>query len=347
MRKIRVLVVDDSRFFREVLEKGINSDPSLTVVAQAGDPYEARDAIIKYRPDVMVLDIEMPRMNGIDFLRKLMPQYPVATVMVSAFESKGPEAKMAGAVDFAVKPKNGSQGQLEEFIKTELNTKIKLASTVKVGSFKHLAYNNSNFSATHLSNNSKDDIDMIVAIGASTGGTEALAKVISGFGPDIPGTVVVQHMPPGFTAMYAERLNNQSRVYVKEAKTGDILEKGMVLIAPGDAHLRVTKVNGVYRAECKTEARVSGHCPSVDVLFQSVAKAAGNKAIGVILTGMGADGAKGLLQMRRAGAETIGQDEASCVVYGMPKVAYEIGAVKYQMGLDNIAGKIYNLLHTK
>ena len=188
---------------------------------------------------------------------------------------------------------------------------------------------------------------MIIAIGASTGGTEALAKVISGFGTDIPGTVVVQHMPPGFTAMYAERLNNESRVYVKEAKTGDILEKGVVLIAPGDAHLRVTKVNGVYRAECKKEARVSGHCPSVDVLFHSVARTAGDKAIGVILTGMGADGAKGLLQMRRTGAETIGQDEASCVVYGMPKVAYDIGAVKYQMGLDNIAGKIYNLLHTK
>lgn len=346
MREIRVLVVDDSRFFRETVEKGINSDPSLTVVAQAGDPYEARDAIIKYRPDVMVLDIEMPRMNGIDFLRKLMPQYPIATVMVSAFESKGQEAKSVGAVDFAVKPKNGSQEQLEEFIKTELNTKIKLASTVKMGSFKQLAYNNSGFSASTLTGG-KDDGDRIIAIGASTGGTEALAKVISGFGPDIPGTVVVQHMPPGFTAMYAERLNNQSRVYVKEARTGDILEKGMVLIAPGDAHLRVTKVNGVYRAECKTEARVSGHCPSVDVLFQSVARAAGNKAVGVILTGMGADGARGLLQMRRAGAETIGQDEASCIVYGMPKVAYEIGAVKYQMGLDNIAGKIYNLLHTK
>ncbi len=347
MREIRVLVVDDSRFFREILTKGINSDPSLNVVAQAGDPYEARDAIIKHRPDVMVLDIEMPRMNGITFLRKLMPQYPVATVMVSAFESKGSEAKSAGAVDFVVKPKNGTSEQLEEFIRTELNTKIKLASTVKIGSFKQLAHSNTNSFQGTYSGGGKDDGDMIIAIGASTGGTEALAKVISGFGPDIPGTVVVQHMPPGFTAMYAERLNNQSRVYVKEAKTGDILEKGMVLIAPGDAHLRVTKVNGVYRAECKTEARVSGHCPSVDVLFHSVARAAGNKAIGVILTGMGADGAKGLLQMRRAGAETIGQDEASCVVYGMPKVAYEIGAVKYQMGLDNIAGKIYNLLHTK
>lgn len=342
MRQIRVLVVDDSRFFREILEKGINSDRSLTVVAKAGDPYEARDAIIKYRPDVMVLDVEMPRMNGIEFLKKLMPQFPVATVMVSALDSKIFEALSAGAVDFVVKPKTNNQEQIEEFIKSELNTKIKIASTAKIGSFKQLAHQ----SAAAVSREGREYTDRIVAIGASTGGTEALARVISGFGPDIPGTVIVQHMPAGFTAMYAERLNNQSRVYVKEAKTGDILEPGVVLIAPGDAHLRVTKVNGVYRAECKKEERVSGHCPSVDVLFQSVAKAAGNKAIGVILTGMGADGARGLLEMRKAGAETIGQDEASCVVYGMPKVAYEIGAVRYQMGLDNIAGKIYNLLNT-
>lgn len=330
MREISVLVVDDSLFFREVLEKGINSDPALIVVAQAGDPYEARDAIIKHRPDVMVLDTEMPRMNGIEFLHKLMPQYPIATVMVSSVEAKGYEAMSAGAVDFVIRPRTNSTERLGEFVKKELNTKIKLASTAKVGNYKQLAYNTGNYNMLQYSNR-KDDTDRIIAIGASTGGTEALAKVIRGFGSDIPGTVVVQHMPPGFTAMYAERLNNESRVYVKEARTGDILEKGVVLIAPGDAHLRVTKVNGMYRAECKKEARVNGHCPSVDVLFHSVAKTAGDKAIGVILTGMGADGAKGLLQMRRTGAETIGQDEASCVVYGMPKVAYDIGAVKYQM----------------
>ena len=343
MRPIRVLIVDDSRFFREVLERGINSDRTLTVVAQAGDPYEARDAIVQYRPDVMVLDVEMPRMNGIEFLKRLMPQYPVATVMVSALDSKVFEALSAGAVDFVIKPKSSNQEQLEEFVKKELNTKIKIASTAKIGSFKQLAHNNSGV----MPKEGREYRDRVVALGASTGGTEALARVISGFGPDIPGTVVVQHMPPGFTNMYAERLNNQCRVYVKEAKTGDVLEPGVVLIAPGDAHLRITRVNGVYRAECKKGARVSGHCPSVDVLFDSVARVAGNRAIGVILTGMGADGAKGLLQMRRAGAETIGQDEASCVVYGMPKVAYEIGAVRYQMGLDNIAGKIYNLLNAK
>ncbi len=344
MRQIRVLVVDDSMFFREILEKGINSDPSLTVVAKAADPYEARDAIVKYRPDVMTLDVELPRMNGIEFLKRLMPQYPIATVMVSALDFRVLEALSAGAVDFVTKPKINNPEQIEDFVRNELNTKIKIASTAKIGSFKQLAHNHH----THVApREMKDYKDRVVAIGASTGGTEALARVIRGFSSNIPGTVVVQHMPPGFTTMYAERLNNESRVFVKEAKTGDILEPGVVLIAPGDYHLRITKINGVYRAECKKEEKVSGHCPSVDVLFQSVAKAAGNKAIGVILTGMGADGAKGLLQMRKAGAETIGQDEASCVVYGMPKVAYEIGAVKYQMGLDNIAGKIYNLLNAK
>lgn len=343
MREIRVLIVDDSRFFREVLEKGINSDPSLIAAAKARDPYEARDAILKYRPDVMVLDTKLPRMSGIEFLRRLMPQFPVATVVLGETEAEFDEAMRAGAVDFALKPQNESKEQLEEFVRAELNTKIKLASTVKTGGFKQVLRSHSLTPSVE----GRESIDRLLAIGASTGGTEALAKVVSGFGPDIPPTVIVQHMPPGFTAMYAERLNNESRVFVKEAETGDILEKGKVLIAPGDAHLRVMRVNGIYRAECRKEARVSGHCPSVDVLFESVARTAGSKAIGVILTGMGADGAKGLLQMRKAGAETIGQDEESCVVYGMPKVAYEIGAVKYQIGLEHIAGKIYSLLHIK
>ena len=343
MRQIKVLVVDDSSFFRMVLEKGLNSDPMLCVVAKANDVYEARDAIIEYRPDVMVLDVELPRMNGIEFLKRLMPQFPVATVMISGMDASVFEALSAGAVDFVNKPKTTNSAQIETFIKKELNTKIKIASTAKIGSFKQKAYSNSLANR----NTQKEYGDRVIAIGASTGGTEALSRVIAGFDTDIPATVVVQHMPKGFTSMYADRLNNESRVIVKEAKTGDILEKGVVLIAPGDAHLRITKVNGVYRVECKYEEKVNGHRPSVDVLFQSVAKVVGNKAIGVILTGMGADGAKGLLQMRKMGAETIGQDEASCIVYGMPKVAYDIGAVKYQMDLDQIAGKIYNLLNKK
>ena len=186
----------------------------------------------------------------------------------------------------------------------------------------------------------------VVAIGASTGGTEAIYEVVRRFHQDIPGTVIVQHMPPGFTKMYAERLNNQCRVVVREAKTGDRVVPGQVLIAPGDAHMRLLKVNGEYQVECRSGPKVNGHCPSVDVLFESVAKAAGAGAVGIILTGMGNDGAKGLLEMRRAGAKTIGQNEASCIVYGMPKAAYDIGAVQQQAELTQIAQKTYDCLET-
>ena len=184
----------------------------------------------------------------------------------------------------------------------------------------------------------------VIAIGASTGGTEAIYEVVRKFHRDIPGVVICQHMPPGFTKMYAERLNNQCEVSVKEAKTGDKVLQGQVLIAPGDKHMRIVKLAGEYQVECRGIDKVNGHCPSVDVLFDSVAKNVGKDALGVILTGMGGDGAKGLLRMRKAGAKTIGQDEASCVVYGMPKVAYDLGAVQYQLPLVSVPGKIYSLL---
>jgi len=188
--------------------------------------------------------------------------------------------------------------------------------------------------------------NLLVAIGASTGGTEAIFEVVKGFGPDIPGVVIVQHMPPGFTAMYAKRLNDQCRVRVKEAQTGDAVKPGHVLIAPGgDQHMRVVKVNGVYQVECRNGPRVNGHCPSVDVLFESVAKTAKRDAVWIILTGMGGDGAKGLLAMREAGARTIGQDESTCIVYGMPKVAYDIGAVECQAKLPDIAARTYAMLN--
>lgn len=342
MKQIKVLVVEDSLVFRELLVRGIESDPALKVVAKASDPYEARDAILKYRPDVMTLDVVMPRMDGIEFLKKLMPQYPLPAVVVSVKNKESFEALNAGAVDFVNKPDTNNPKQIEDFVKNELNTKIKIASTAKVGNLKQSRVNSSVFK-----NSDKDYGECIIAIGASTGGTEAIATVIKNFRPDIPGTVIVQHMPPGFTAMYAERLNNQSSVLVKEAKSGDIVERGKVLIAPGDLQMRLTKISGIYRVECKAGQKVSGHCPSVDVLFHSVALSAGANAIGVLLTGMGADGAKGLLAMRNAGAETIGQDEESCVVYGMPKVAYEIGAVKYQTDINNVAPKIYNILNRR
>ncbi len=338
MRPIRVLVVDDSLMFRNLLVKGLDADPNIQVVAQASNAYEARDAIVKYRPDVMTLDVELPRMNGIEFLKKLMPQYPLPVVMISALDGKVFDALDAGAVDFVNKPSNMDRARLNEFLTQELATKVKIASTAKVGRLKRVE------AASVASGHLNADKNRIVAIGASTGGTEAIFEVVKRFKRDIPGVVIVQHMPPGFTKMYADRLNNQCEVAVKEAKTGDRVLPGQVLIAPGDRHMRVVKVAGEYQVEVKGTDRVNGHCPSVEVLFRSVAKSAGRNAVGVILTGMGGDGAQGLLEMRNAGAQTIGQDEASCIVYGMPKVAYDIGAVQYRISLTSIASKVYSLL---
>ena len=341
MRKIRVLVVEDSMFFRELLVKNLNLDPGLEVVASARDPFEARDMIVKYKPDVMTLDIEMPKMNGIEFLKKLMPQYPMPVVMLSSLSDKVFDALNAGAVDFVAKPALTDKKKLEEFISKELPVKIKIASTAKIGNIKKSVV------PTLTENLSNNDKELILAIGASTGGTEAIAAILKDFGPDIPGTVIVQHMPAGFTEMYAKRLNDQCRVQVKEAKHGDRVLPGQVLIAPGgDCQMRLIKANGVYQVEIKPGPKVSGHCPSVDVLFESVAKSAKNRALGIILTGMGGDGAKGLLEMRKAGARTIGQDESTCVVYGMPKVAFDIGAVECQEKLSDIAKKTYAVLNT-
>lgn len=340
MRPIRVLVVDDSIVFRELLVQNLNKDPAIQVVGTAKDPFEARDAILSLKPDVMTLDIELPRMSGIEFLQKLMPQYPLPVIVISSLSEKVFDAMNAGAVDFVAKPVVANRMQLEEFIRNELLVKIKIASTAKISSIKKVIRQREE---QHLK---VTDSNLIVAIGASTGGTEAIFEVVKEFGTDIPGIVVVQHMPPGFTAMYAKRLNDQCRIQVKEAETGDRVMPGHMLIAPGgDRHMRLVKVNGVYQVECKAGPEVNGHCPSVEVLFESVAKSAGSNAVGIILTGMGGDGAKGLLAMRQAGARTIGQDESTCVVYGMPKVAYDIGAVEYQEKLPDIAKRTYAILN--
>lgn len=341
MNPIKVLVVEDSLVFRELLVQGLNMDPSIQVVGVAKDPFEARDAILKYHPDVMTLDVELPRMNGIEFLRKLIPQYPLPVVVISSLSDKVFDAMNAGAVDFVAKPAVSERRQLESFIRNELLVKIKIASTAKISRIKQqvMAHEPEPFKA--------QDKNLVIAIGASTGGTEAIFSVMKDYGADLPGIVVVQHMPPGFTDMYAKRLDNQCRVRVKEACTGDRVLPGTVLIAPGgDRHMHLVKVNGMYQVEVKAGPKVNGHCPSVDVLFESVAKVAGPNALGIILTGMGGDGAKGLLAMRKAGARTIGQDESTCVVYGMPKVAYDLGAVEFQEKLSNIAKKTYYVLNT-
>ncbi|MDE6977610.1 MAG: chemotaxis response regulator protein-glutamate methylesterase [Lachnospiraceae bacterium] len=341
MRPIKVLIVEDSIVFRELLVQNLSRDPAIQVVATAKDPFEARDAILAHKPDVMTLDVELPRMSGIEFLRKLMPQYPLPVVVISSLSDKVFDALKAGAVDFVAKPAVSSRAQLEDFIRNELLVKIKIASTAKISNIKKTVKKQEEQSLSSVKGK-----DLIVAIGASTGGTEAIFDVVKEYGTDIPGIVIVQHMPPGFTEMYAKRLNDQCRVQVKEARTGDRVLPGHVVIAPGgDQHMHLVKVNGMYQVECRKGPKVNGHCPSVDVLFESVAKVAGRDAVGIILTGMGGDGAKGLLAMRKAGARTIGQDESTCVVYGMPKVAYDLGAVEYQEKLSDIPKRTYALLN--
>jgi Chemotaxis response regulator containing a CheY-like receiver domain and a methylesterase domain len=340
-RKIKVLIVDDSLLFRETLAKEIAKDFGIEVIGTAEDPFAARDKILELKPDVLTLDVEMPKMDGIAFLKKLMPQYPLPVIVVSSAGRNVFEALDAGAVDFVTKPDMGKPGGMNSFI-NELIVKIKIASTAKVGGFKK-DYD----VAKIVSNHGVDISNTILAIGASTGGTEAIYNVITTLPRDMPGILIVQHMPPVFTKLYADRLNNSCKLEVKEAQDGDLVKPGRVLVAAGDFHMRLAKGPSGYYVKCAQGERVNGHCPSVDVLFDSVAEVAKEKAIGVILTGMGADGAKGLLNMRKRGAYTIGQDEKTSTVYGMPMVAFNIGAVEKQLPLDKIAQEICNHLSLK
>lgn len=335
-KKIKVMVVDDSIVFREIISRGISSDPNIEVVATAKDPYDARDKIIKYEPDVMTCDVEMPKMNGIEFVKRLIPQYPIPVIVVSSVSGVVFDAMNAGAVDFVAKPNANSVKSVEKFI-NEMIVKVKIASSSKVQYQK-------NVKGSNITNHVLTNTDRLIVIGASTGGTEAIHSVLKALPVNMPGIVVVQHIPPVFSRMFAERLNTSLSLEVKEARTGDYVEKGRVLIAQGNQHIKIKKIGGRYRIECFEGESVNGHCPSVDVLFESVAKEAGKDAIGVILTGMGYDGAKGLLSMKRKGARTIGQDEKTSVVYGMPKVAFNIGAVEKQTSLENIARIIYSML---
>lgn len=334
-KKIKVLIVDDSLLFREALAREIGKDPAIEVVGTAANPYEARDKILELEPDVLTLDVEMPRMNGIDFLKKLMPQYPLPVIMVSAVSERVFDALHAGAIDYVSKADVASGRGLDALVR-ELAVKIKVASSARLTST--LITDPLHPAVPRTFEQGKGT--GIIAIGASTGGTEAIYKILKNFSVDMPGTVIVQHMPPVFTGLYAERLNRECLVEVKEAKTGDRVLPGRVLIAPGDSHIRIKKAGSGYIIEQVYGDRVNGHCPSVDVLFYSVARHAGRDSIGVILTGMGNDGAAGLLAMRTAGARTIGQDENSCIVYGMPKVAFENGAVQEQMPLERIATRL-------
>lgn len=339
-KKIEVLIVDDSIFFREALSMQLSRDPDLVVVGEAQD---AADAIVKIealKPDVVTLDVEMPGMNGIEFLRRVMPRYAIPVVVVSSVNSCVFDALSAGALDFVAKPDIRARIGYDLFI-NELKVKVKVASTANRSILKTMT------SAAEAAPKPSVKQPGIIVIGASTGGTEAIYEVVKALPRNVPGIVVVQHMPPVFTRMYAERLNNSCILEAKEAENGDRVYPGRMLVAPGDFQLRVRKSAGGYFVEITKEEKVSGHCPSVDVLFHSVADKAEGDAIGVLLTGMGSDGAKGLLEMKKKGAITIGQDETTSVVYGMPKVAYDIGAVGKQLPLNRISAEILRILNVR
>lgn len=346
--KIRVLIVDDSALVRNILAQGLSLDPNIEVVGTAADPYIARDMIVKLNPDVMTLDVEMPRMDGVAFLKKLMPQYPIPIIMVSSLTQRGKQITMealeAGAVDFVAKPTSNVAAGLNGML-TELRTKVKMASTANVSHWKGRKPPASN--PIRTSTALPESTDKIIAIGASTGGTEAIRQVIEKFPPTTSGTVIVQHMPAGFTKMFSDRLNQLCQMQVKEAEHGDRVRTGLILVAPGGKQFEVIRSGGFYEVKIGGDEKVSGHCPSVDVMMHSIAKNVGSNAVGAMLTGMGQDGANGMLAMKQAGARCIAQDEKSSVVFGMPKVAYEKGGAERLVPLDKIATSLLNLLTEK
>jgi two-component system chemotaxis response regulator CheB len=349
MKKIKVLIIDDSSLVRDILKKGLEADSGIEVVGTAPDVFIGRDMIIQHKPDVITLDIEMPRMDGVEFLRRLMPQFPLPVVVVSSLTQKGKtitlQALEAGAVDFVSKPTADIARGLTEMM-LELRTKIKLASTANVSNWKNKKFTAAeNKPQADKTKALTESTDKVIAIGASTGGTEAIRQVLENLPPNMPGIVVVQHMPKLFTKTFADRLNELCMLQVKEAEDGERILRGRVLIAPGDFHLKVIRSGGQYIVRCIEGEKVNGHRPSVDVMMFSVAENVGANSFGIILTGMGADGAKGLKAMREAGARTIGQDAPTSIVYGMPKVAYEIGAVERQMPLERISASLISLIN--
>jgi two-component system chemotaxis response regulator CheB len=335
----RVLIVDDSAVIRQTLSHALGKDPEIEVVGTAPDPYVARDLIVALKPDVISLDIEMPRMDGITFLRKLMHHYPLPVVIVSSLTQKGGdlamEAMAAGATAVVCKPRTAfsAAGIIEE-----LGATLKSVARVDV---RDLMLKRQSITARPQA--LARTTNRVLTIGASTGGTTALEGLLRAMPPDLPGTVVSQHMPELFTTSFAHRLATETGLDVREAQDGDSVVPGKVLIAPGNRHLVLGRSGARYQVSVRDGPAVNRHRPSVDVMFKSVAKAAGRNAIGVILTGMGRDGAQGLLEMRQAGATTLAQDEASCVVFGMPKAALEIDAVDEVVSLADIPSRLVRL----
>ena len=354
MQKIKVLCVDDSALIRSLMTEIINDQPDMTVVATAPDPLVARELIKQHNPDVLTLDVEMPRMDGLDFLEKLMRLRPMPVVMVSSLTERGNEITLRalelGAVDFVTKPKVGIRDGMLEYAE-KLADKVRAAARARVQA-RHVAPHAPGaapgtaagaqpaVAPAPMLNNPLVSTEKLIIIGASTGGTEAIREVLTPLPPDAPAVLIAQHMPPGFTKSFAQRLNGLCRITVKEAEHGERVLPGHAYIAPGHAHLLLARSGANYIANLSDDPPVNRHRPSVDVLFRSAAQFAGKNAIGVILTGMGRDGAAGLLDMRRAGAFTFAQDEASCIVFGMPREAIAMGAADDVAPLSDISRRV-------
>ncbi len=351
MSKIKVLVVDDSALVRQTLVSILESDPNIEVVGVASDPYIAVERIKEVVPDVITLDIEMPRMDGLTFLKKLMSQHPIPVIVISTLTEKGTDSALLaleyGAVEVIAKPKVNTK-QLLEQSKIELCDKVKAAAQVTVrkrtvsarGEEPAQKLSADAVMAKRTVSSMVQTTETVIAVGASTGGTEALKVFLEGIPADSPGIVIVQHMPALFTQQFAKRLNDICKITIKEAETGDKVLRGHALIAPGGKHMVLKRSGAIYHVEVIDGPLVNRHRPSVDVLFRSVSRYAGKNALGVILTGMGDDGAKGMLEMKEAGAYTIAQDEKSCVVFGMPKEAIKLNAAEIVLPLTEIAGHI-------
>jgi two-component system chemotaxis response regulator CheB len=345
-KKIKVLCVDDSALIRSLMTEIINSQPDMTVVATAPDPLVARDLIKQLNPDVLTLDVEMPRMDGLDFLEKLMRLRPMPVLMVSSLTERGSEITLRalelGAVDFVTKPRLGIREGLLEY--TDLIAdKIRAAARARLKVARQPGADAAAGAGAALAPMLRSPLlstEKLIIIGASTGGTEAIKEVLQPLPPDCPGIMIAQHMPPGFTRSFAQRLDGLCRITVKEAEHGERVLPGHAYIAPGGFHLSLARSGANYVAHLDQEEPVNRHRPSIDVLFDSVAKHAGKNAIGVILTGMGRDGAAGLLRMRQAGAYTLAQDEASCVVFGMPREAIAMGAANEIAGIDEMSQRL-------
>ena len=346
--KLKLMVVDDSPLFRTWLIRSLSADDRFQIVGYAVNALDAQEKIPLLQPDMLTLDIEMPGMSGIEFLKQLLPVHPIPVILVSSLNLRVFDALEAGAVDFVRKP-DEANGLSKEIFLSMLRSKLLVAAASHVHlpsvpaspqTAKKRIVSPLTAAGNPFLNRPKTSAaasqETVIAIGASTGGTEAILEVVKNFPADTPGVVITQHMPAGFTAMYAERLNRICKMEVREAKNGDRIRKGLMLLAPGGLQMRVVPLGNSYAVSVQEGEKVNGHRPSVDVLFDSVALHVREHAIGVLLTGMGADGAAGLLRMRKNGAYTIGQDKNSCVVYGMPMEAHKIGAVCQQCPLNTI-----------